>query len=380
MTVTEVWVADGHTRLERLADVSGVAETPLGTVWIASSTEILAVDPSDPSGARDVMVTERKGDGPGELLGAERIAITPDGDVAVHDLGRGAIEIYSAVGEPLRRVPLPFSVTWTKGFAVLASGDFVLSGGVPWIEAGLHHFSAAGEHLGSWADAAQAEEWLARVVGTGGALHALTDGSLLYSSGAPHSVVRYEPPPTGGGEPVGRTVSEMPALLEAPGDAVLVKGVDEEGVRYTSFDIWYPQSHAVFGLDGGRVLNVIRRRDGGGDLETVRQLFEPNHEGPDAGTHALAAKGIVKVPVPPMVPVRQRRYPRVPNGRSRSAYRRPLAADREVMLNRHFPEGGRIAGVQCPSLVAAPFFVPPRVSVTPWVVQRVAEGRFGGRQ
>lgn len=291
LTVTEVWAADGHTRLERLQDVSGVAETPLGTVWVTSYSEIFAMDPSDPSGARDVMVTEGRGDGPGELLGTDRIAITPDGHVAIHDLGRDAIEIYSADGEPLQRVQLPFTVQWPKGFAVLASGDFVLSGGVPWIEAGIHHFGRTGEHLGSWAAAAQSEDWQARVVGTGGALHALPDGSLLYSNGAPHAVVRYEIPPAAGGEPAGRTVSAMPDLLEAPGDAVLVKGVNDEGVPYTSFYVWYPQSHAVFGLDDGRVLNVIRRRGEGGGAETMWQLFEP---GP-AGADALVAEGIVDV-------------------------------------------------------------------------------------
>ena len=297
LAVTEVWEIDGHTRLERLSDVSGVAETSLGTVWIAGYSEVLAVDPRDPSGASDVMVAEGKGDGPGELLGADRIAITPDGHIAVHDLGRDAIEIYSAAGKPLRRVQLPFSVQWPKGFSVLASGDFVLSGGVPWIEAAIHRFNPAGKHLGSWADAAVSEEWMARVVGTGGATHASPDGSLVYSNGAPHSIVRYESPPIGDdGEPVGRTISEMPELLGAPGDAVLVKGVDEEGVQYTSFNVWYPQSHAVFALDGGRVLNVIRRRDGDGDLETVWQLFEPRHEARHAGTHALVAQGIVSVP------------------------------------------------------------------------------------
>lgn len=296
LTVAEVWVADGHTRLERIGDVSGVAETPLGTVWITNYSEILAVDPTDPSGASDVMITQRKGDGPGELKSAHRIAITPDGNVAVHDLGRHAIEIYSAAGEPLQRVPLPFGVTWTKGFSVLASGEFVLSGGVPWIESAIHRFNSSGEHLGSWADGAQAEETMARVVGTGGALHALPDGSLMYSSGAPHSIVRYEFPPTGDGEPEGTTVSAMPDLLEAPGDAVLVRGVDDEGVKYMSFNVWYPQSHAVFALDGGRVLNVIRREGGDGDLETVWQLLEPSHEAHHAGTHALVAQGIVDVP------------------------------------------------------------------------------------
>ena len=295
LTVTEVWAADGYSRIERVSDVRGVAETPLGTVWITSGSEILAVDPSDPSGAGDVMIAEGEGDGPGELESAHSMAITLDGHVAVHDLGRDAIEIYSAAGEPLQRIQLPFSVTWTKGFAVLASGDFALSGGVPWIQAGVHHFSAAGEHLGSWAEAAQVEDWQARVVGTGGSLHALPDGSLLYSNSAPHAVVRYEIPPADDGEPAGRIVSEMPDLLEAPGDAVLVKGVNEEGVPYTSFAPGYPQSHAVFGLGDGRVLNVIRRQGEDGDRETLWQLFEPRPESSDAATHALVAERIVDV-------------------------------------------------------------------------------------
>ena len=291
LTVAEVWVAEGHERLELVSDVTGVLETPRGTVWIASSTGILAVDPSDPSGNSDIMIAETGGEGPGELQSPHRMAITPSGDVAVHDLGRDAIEVYSAAGEPIRRIRLPFSVGWVKGFAALASGGFALSGGIPWLQSGIHHFSSTGKHLQSWGDAAQAEEWLARVVGTGGPLHALKDGSLLYSRGAPHGIFRYDVPPNGDSEPVARTVSELQGLLEAPGDDVLVKGVNDDGVPTTSFAIWYPQSHGVFALKGGRVLNVIRRRVGD-DLATIWQLFDQAAD----GTYATIAEEQVNAP------------------------------------------------------------------------------------
>ena len=272
LTVTEVWVADGHTRLEGLTRVTGVAESPLGKVWITSArpARLLVVDPA--TGGEGDFIAARDGDGPGELRGPARLDIMPDGNMAVYDLSRSALEIYTSDGKPVRRVMLPIAVSWPKGFAALASGGFVLSGGVLGNDFAIHQFGELGRYIRSWAAAMDAESWEARPVGTGGALDALPDGSLLYSRGAPHEILQFEVPAVGNGKPPHRTLAAMEGLLQEPGDDVLVHGT-EDGIPFTTFDVWYPQSRAVFQLDDGRVLNVITRSDGGAP-RTIWQLFE----------------------------------------------------------------------------------------------------------
>ena len=274
LTVTEVWVADGHTRLEGLTRVTGVAESPLGKVWIASArpARLLIVDPS--TGGEDDLIAARDGDGPGELRGPTRLDIMTDGNMAVYDLSRGAVEIYTSDGKPVRRLMLPIAVTWPKGFAALASGGFVLSGGVIGNDFAIHQFEESGRYIRSWGAAMDAEAWEARPVGTGGFLDALADGSLLYSRGAPHEIVQFEVSAASHeGEPPRRNIAALEGLLEEPGDAVLIHGT-EDGIPFTTFDVWYPQSRAVFRLEDGRILNVVTRTDKG-PPRTIWQLFEP---------------------------------------------------------------------------------------------------------
>ena len=64
-----------------------------------------------------------EGTGHGEVLSTTIIAIDPDGNVAVYDLARSSIELYSPTGEPVRRIQLPLRVTWVKGFVILPSGE-----------------------------------------------------------------------------------------------------------------------------------------------------------------------------------------------------------------------------------------------------------------
>lgn len=272
LTVTAVWVADGHTRLDGLTRVAGVAESPLGTVWLTSNrpARLLVLDPS--GDGEDDFIAAREGDGPGELRGPNRLDVMPSGNMAVYDIARTAVEIYTPEGEPVRRIMLPLNVSWTKGFATLGSGGFVLSGGIIGNNSAIHQFDQSGRYVRSWGTAMEAEAWEARPVGTGGALDALPDGSLLYSRATPHEIVRYEVAAAIDGEPPQHTIAALEGLLEEPGDAVLVHGT-EDGIPFTTFDVWYPQSRAVFQLKDGRILNVITRSDDG-QPRTIWQLFE----------------------------------------------------------------------------------------------------------
>ena len=242
LTVTEVWDYDGSTELGGFSYVDGLGEAGNGTIWVSDASpgwgRVVLYNPM----TDEATVVGRPGEGPGEVLSTTIIAIDPDGNIAMYDIARSSIELYSPTGEPVRRIRLPHRVTWVKGFDVLPSGDFVLSGGVVGVNSAIHQFSREGRFLRSWGESAQADDWEARIVGTGGALHALPDGSLLYSQGAPHRIAHYLPTDEGWSE---YQIAAFPDLIDAPRDAVIVEGV-EDGVPYRTFHVTYPQSRGVF--------------------------------------------------------------------------------------------------------------------------------------
>lgn len=271
LVVTEVWSSEAHDWADGLSMVEGLGETLEGTLWVSDAFpgKILIVDP-----ASGRMIGVRgQGEGPGEVDSPGMIAITPKGHVAVYDLGRSSIEVFSSSGGFVRRVRLLVRVEWPKGFAVLPSGDFVISGPVSGINHAIHQFDQDGKLIRSWGGTAEASDWQAAAIGTGGALQALHDGSLLYTQGTPHRVVRYVPADkfaTGSGYWGEHVIVEMAEMLEAPGDAIIVDTV-EDGVAYRGFYVTYPQSRGVFEMTGGSVLNVVVMYD---EARSVWQLFD----------------------------------------------------------------------------------------------------------
>ena len=254
-----------------LSHVAGLAETADDALWIA---DIVAGGPGRVLVHRGTLppgttrVVARIGDGPGEVLQPNRISVAPNGDVVVYDSGRGGVETYSPDGEPRGRVRFPVRVDWTKGFDVLPSGGFVLSGAIQGIDFAVHYFGPRGRLRRSWGAPADARDYQARMIGTGGAVHALSGGNFLYSQGAPHLIARYDAQVHESGAD-GERVAALPGLLEAPGDAVVVETV-EDGVPWRSFNVTYPQSVAVFDMADGLILNVVRIADDGA---TLWQLF-----------------------------------------------------------------------------------------------------------
>ena len=218
------------------------------------------------------------------MSGPGRMAIAADGSVAVYDVGRAGVEVYAPTGEPLRRVRFPVRVSWPKGFDVLPSGGFVVSGSVAGINAAIHEFGREGRLLRSWGDQAQADNWRARLMATGGAVHGLSDGSVLYSQGTPHRIVRYEVSGSVADEVREHPVAALEGFLDAPGDAVIVETV-EDGVPIRGFNVSYPQSRAVWMTDGGRVLNVVVAVEEG---ESIWQLFDENEGSPEGDAKLVA--------------------------------------------------------------------------------------------
>jgi len=274
MTVEEVWTSEGFDMADGLSSVTGLAETADGALWISDvapggSPRVLLHRGVSPPG--DTRVVGRSGDGPGEVSWPDRIAITPGGNVAVFDMGRGGVEVYSPTGEPKGRVQFPVRATWPKGFVALASDGFVVSGPIDGLDFAVHHFGPDGGWIRSWGALAEAREWRDRMIASGGALHALSDGSLLYSQGTPHRIVHYDPlAPEDSGRRE-RSLVALVDLLQAPGDDVVVESIGDDGQMTRSFNVTYPQSVAVFQLEGGLILNVVRLED---EDASLWQLFD----------------------------------------------------------------------------------------------------------
>lgn len=277
LEITELWTSEGVDGL-LLASADGVAETPHGMIWVSDPRveTVWAIDPR----ANTSTIVSRSGEGPGEVGGPDRIAVLPDGNMAVFDMGK--IEVITPEGIPVRRVRLPLELSWPKGFAVLPSGGFAISGGIYSIDAAIHEFGPDGKLVRSWGDQSPALDFRARIVGSGGALYAGADG-LLYSQAAPHRITEYEYGP--GDTLVGRIVAEMPGLLVHPGDGVIVETGEGDAWR-RSFRPYFPQSRAVFELSDGRIMNVVVHRDDG---YSVWQLFGAQPD--ETGLRALDAAG-----------------------------------------------------------------------------------------
>ncbi len=271
LAVTEAWSSEASPWTADLSRVVGLGSSA-GTLWISDALpgRLHVVDLASDR----LLATKTQGEGPDEVDAPGLVAAMPDGRIAVYDLGRVAIDAFSAAGEFERRLRLPVRVAWTKGFAVLPNGNFVVSGPVSGVDGAIHEFGSDGVRIASWGRMAVARDPRAAMIGTGGALHALDDGSLLYSQGAPHRIVRYS---LRGDVEAGtdrwreEAVAEAPEMFDAPGDAVVVEGEDENGQWFRSFHVTYPQSKGIYARDDGSILNVVSMEDDDRSGNSIRR-------------------------------------------------------------------------------------------------------------
>ncbi|MCY4574881.1 MAG: hypothetical protein OXF01_19075 [Gemmatimonadetes bacterium] len=293
LTVVEVWTTEGIEIADGLTAITGLVEAADGRIWIADmwplEGRVLVLDPE----SMRAEVVGRKGDGPGEVLVPTSMTIMPDGRIAVYDMLRRAVEIYDPDGEPFRRVQLRgVDMPSEKGFAALPTGGFLVTGSARPSEAAIHYFDNEGEWVRGWRerypprDAFPVNEsevavMMAQQAGTGGPVHALPDGSFLYSQSAPHEIVLFERSSTRENDWTERPVVSMPELFEPPG-ITIVEESNEGGWIFR--DAW-PRSMYVFGLGNGYILNVV---DMGEEERWLWQVFDPQR-GAD-GEAALVAQ------------------------------------------------------------------------------------------
>lgn len=231
-----------------------MAEASDERLWVSDSRAQQIVE-LDKNGDIIGLIADQ-GEGPGKVLAPSLIARTPSGDMAVYDVRKRSIEILSPSGGFVRSVRLQAGISWIKGFAVLPSGHFVFSGGIPGVGFSIHLFSPEGKLSRSWDPLSETDNPRAAWIVSGGPLFPVQDGSLLYSRAAPHQIVLYKSTPESPAQFQERTIATDRALLEPMGDEVIVERfVDGELVR--SFRGAFPQSKGIFLLTDDLLLNVV---------------------------------------------------------------------------------------------------------------------------
>ncbi len=296
----EVWNTEGKEIADGLTTIHGLAEAEDGRIWISdvwpTQGRVLRLDPE----TMNAEVVGRTGEGPGEVRLPTYMAVTPDGRMAVYDMARSAVEIYDSDGEPFRRVQLRGApVPAIKGFAALATGGYVVSGFSPPVASAIHYFDDEGRWVRGWRERypprhafpsgeSELTVMMAQTAGTGGTVHALPDGSFLYSQAAPHDIVLFEVSSTPGSGWVERLVASMPHVFEPPGVTVVEK-TTEGGQTFTGYREAWPHSMRVFELGNGYVLNIV---DMGEEERWLWQVFDRQRATDGMGA-ALIAEAVL---------------------------------------------------------------------------------------
>ena len=256
-------VAGQELRVRQLHSTKGNPSTPFGSVTDALQVDdgSIWVTDENPGGVwrwsletGSVRQIQRNGDGPGEVRHPVRLARRPRGGVALYDLGHSAVNLFDRNLRFERRVQLPGIVSWPKGLLALPDGSFVLAGGQLRHHNQLHRFSETGEILERWGDPhPDAMSPHTRIQAMGGALHAVGDGTFLFSLSSPLRVMRF---PSGQWSGIDTLVTGD-LLPELTDDYFLMPQEDGGvGIRWD-----YPKTTAVWFLEDRRIMNVITRKD-----------------------------------------------------------------------------------------------------------------------
>lgn len=168
---------------------AGMAAWPDGTIWVGDDQQVAVWElSSDGSGSRKLTWS---GSATGKVDELRQVAVV--GDSAFLIRGRDQLDMGTRDGSATRHLDLPPLQTW--GFAALADGGFIVSGGGypgdPHYDHSVHRFDRDGTLTASWHPAFEHEDW--RVVNylTGSAVGLTGTGDLLVSDLAPFRITRY---------------------------------------------------------------------------------------------------------------------------------------------------------------------------------------------
>jgi len=262
LNIEELWTTEGDPPF---VVISGMAEAEDGSIWVSDGRVGVVYGLDAQGGAKGGLVPN--GNGPGEVRNPHQLHTTPDGQIAVYDLGRRAIDVFSSQGRFERRVQLEAAVVNPKGFVVSRQGEYFLSGGIIGKENSIFVFGEDGKLNREWFEAPKTQNPRAGSLTSGGALHITNEGNLLFSLSAPHNIALYSLE--------GRLLREIASdedLLTALGDDFIQeRGAGSSFTR--TFQWGYSQSVGVFQMSDGKILNVVRLQNNGGSLW---ELYSPS--------------------------------------------------------------------------------------------------------
>lgn len=256
-----VWTTEGPAENPfRLVD--GMAEGPDGAVYIVDG-QAHSVYRFDPQTGEFTWL-DRRGQGPGELDVPYLVTFTRDGELAVYDVGRRMVLLYSLDLEPQRQFVLQPYVFNPKGFAYLSDGSFIISGRDPGRSStrteffGVHRFDGnSGNRIGQYVRLPDPGPKYRMSLGyiSGGPVFGLEEGGFLYSNSAPHRIVHVDE--SFNEHEIASDFSVVEPILETFATSYYDSA---RGVNATRFDWYHDQPRGIFRLADGRVLNIITRQ------------------------------------------------------------------------------------------------------------------------
>lgn len=261
LQVMERWSTGSAGRQVEFGSIGGMTEHLDGWIWISDPINRVVVALTA-DGARPERVA-LPGRGPGEVEGPDLLATHPRIGTGVYDAAQRMVHVFGSDGRFSRGIFVRNVIFFPKGFAFLASGEFVISGGIEGNPGTVHLHDANGALVRSWHPGQTTENPRAGLMVGGGAVSTTREGSILFSQAAPHEVVLY----AATGRRIRRLASEG-GLLRSIGDDF----ISEQGYRRT-FDWYFPRSVAVFELPDGRILNVVWNYE---ESWSLWQVYEPN--------------------------------------------------------------------------------------------------------
>lgn len=264
-SVEVVWSTEGPSE-NPFRRVGGMVGAPDGSVYITDpmAHTIYRFDPHTGS----YIWFDQQGQGPGELDKPFLVSLTPNGEVAVYDIGRRMVLRYSHDLEPLDQVVLGRALVNPKGFAFLNDGSFIITGSFPSTSVmgddffGVHRFSGAdGKGIGAYVllpKPSNPEHRVSLGYVAGGPVFGLEEGGFLYANSAPHQILHFDS--NFDAHEIASEQTVVGPVLETFATEYMN---EQRGRAALRFDWFHDQARGVFRLADGRVLHIITRRHSG---------------------------------------------------------------------------------------------------------------------
>ncbi len=273
--VEVVWATRGPSE-SPFRGVNGIIGAPDGAIFMVDD-QAQSIYRFEPETGKYTWF-DRRGQGPGELRSPYLVTLTETGDVAVYDMGRRMILVYSPDLEPLRQVTLRRFITNPKGFAFLRDGSFIITGSFPSASRvgediyGVHRFDGRdGRRIGQYVklphlDNPDHRRSLSQIAG--GPVFRLEDGGFLYSNSAPHRILRFD------GSFGEHEIAADPEVIASAVETFATGYFNEDRQRMAwRLDWFHDQARGIFQLSDGRLLNIITRRTRG---SSTWELWNPS--------------------------------------------------------------------------------------------------------